>query len=432
MGSTESLPQQSNPRPLTCGCRSYPCRGHITRVYDADRPTDSRRSCRPDDEIHFRPAAASSKKKSNPSRTVAKIKREKSTGDKLIGAIDTAYKVAATTALVCEFVGEVKRQMEQHRQENNPDPEPPAIHARSGFLDTRPTNNSVQPERNGSILDPIVNMSGIDSGIRSITLRDMQTNRNHARFERPKKWITTADVVFRSFTVTRTLPPDRPVQRPCYLFKREQMRVGHTICFEVMDIFDNQMTGAIRFGVTIRQPDDIERDVLTLDAMEMRGDGTFLSTTINVMKGQKVYIRRTPAGCLLSLDQDFIDTRIDPVIRLHRDITVYPFINFYGGVRVIHLFLPSNRNAVARTTTDRQTTNSSSPLAGAASASGPSSSLNKTNECLVCFEAERVVMVTPCNHVVYCETCERDAVATGVTMCPVCRGPVSSYTRIYL
>jgi len=54
-------------------------------------------------------------------------------------------------------------------------------------------------------------------------------------------------------------------------------------------------------------------------------------------------------------------------------------------------------------------------------------------ECAVCKENEKVVMVTPCNHMCFCIGCANAAIDKGVSdaKCPVCRGDVKEFVKVF-
>eukprot|EP00928_Gymnodinium_smaydae_P037337 TRINITY_DN2593_c0_g2_i1.p1 TRINITY_DN2593_c0_g2~~TRINITY_DN2593_c0_g2_i1.p1 ORF type:complete len:384 (+),score=42.43 TRINITY_DN2593_c0_g2_i1:49-1200(+) len=48
--------------------------------------------------------------------------------------------------------------------------------------------------------------------------------------------------------------------------------------------------------------------------------------------------------------------------------------------------------------------------------------------CLLCFEAPRDLLIQPCGHLIYCRKC---CTRAGLE-CPVCRGRISSYQRVFM
>jgi len=54
-------------------------------------------------------------------------------------------------------------------------------------------------------------------------------------------------------------------------------------------------------------------------------------------------------------------------------------------------------------------------------------------ECAVCKENEKVVMVTPCNHMCFCIGCANAAIDKGISdaKCPVCRGDVKEFVKVF-
>lgn len=45
-------------------------------------------------------------------------------------------------------------------------------------------------------------------------------------------------------------------------------------------------------------------------------------------------------------------------------------------------------------------------------------------DCAICFTEKKSVIVNPCGHFYMCGTC-----STGLTCCPICRGPVNGLLR---
>ena len=57
-------------------------------------------------------------------------------------------------------------------------------------------------------------------------------------------------------------------------------------------------------------------------------------------------------------------------------------------------------------------------------------------ECVICLTRPKRVCLGPCGHKCLCVTCTRDYLtkrneATGSVLCPVCRDPVVSATKVY-
>jgi len=54
-------------------------------------------------------------------------------------------------------------------------------------------------------------------------------------------------------------------------------------------------------------------------------------------------------------------------------------------------------------------------------------------ECAVCKENEKVVMVTPCNHICFCIGCANAAIDGGMhdAKCPVCRGDAKTFIKAF-
>ena len=50
------------------------------------------------------------------------------------------------------------------------------------------------------------------------------------------------------------------------------------------------------------------------------------------------------------------------------------------------------------------------------------------NNCCVCLDKPRNMMITPCNHLCLCQGCAH----TATNECPLCRGPVGSVEQVYL
>jgi hypothetical protein len=52
-------------------------------------------------------------------------------------------------------------------------------------------------------------------------------------------------------------------------------------------------------------------------------------------------------------------------------------------------------------------------------------------ECVVCMKANRQVACLPCGHIICCVACAHHVVTKGDRLCPLCRGVIVSYPRIY-
>jgi len=54
-------------------------------------------------------------------------------------------------------------------------------------------------------------------------------------------------------------------------------------------------------------------------------------------------------------------------------------------------------------------------------------------ECAVCKENEKVVMVTPCNHICFCIGCANAVIDKGThdAKCPVCRGEAKTFVKAF-
>ena len=51
----------------------------------------------------------------------------------------------------------------------------------------------------------------------------------------------------------------------------------------------------------------------------------------------------------------------------------------------------------------------------------------KENECIICYNAERNTVCTPCGHMISCETCLRS-----VSRCPICRQAIRAKIKVFL
>lgn len=49
--------------------------------------------------------------------------------------------------------------------------------------------------------------------------------------------------------------------------------------------------------------------------------------------------------------------------------------------------------------------------------------------CVVCQELPKCIVLLPCSHVCLCERC---GLLEAVSLCPLCRGPVSGRVRVFL
>ena len=57
----------------------------------------------------------------------------------------------------------------------------------------------------------------------------------------------------------------------------------------------------------------------------------------------------------------------------------------------------------------------------------PPPTLQENEECVICFEAKRTVVLLPCKHCCLCSTC-----ALNATECPLCREEVKDTLEIYV
>jgi len=74
------------------------------------------------------------------------------------------------------------------------------------------------------------------------------------------------------------------------------------------------------------------------------------------------------------------------------------------------------------------TTNSSSPI-GADAAPGESSGIDRLL-CVICQDADRNLLFTPCNHICTCKKCGNNP--TQLQKCPICRTFIEGRNPIYL
>jgi len=94
-----------------------------------------------------------------------------------------------------------------------------------------------------------------------------------------------------------------------------------------------------------------------------------------------------------------------------RDNRVYPFLMLSGSVE-----------AVSLVGTQAQMPNAVNPLGV----------VREPGTCVICFEHEIDHMAQPCNHAAFCGRDATAQMAKDEKRCPICRNPVTCFTRIFL
>ena len=54
---------------------------------------------------------------------------------------------------------------------------------------------------------------------------------------------------------------------------------------------------------------------------------------------------------------------------------------------------------------------------------------NEENECAVCFDAPKIMLIVPCGHKCMCNGCATQ-LKNGGHSCPICRGPINSILKV--
>ena len=92
--------------------------------------------------------------------------------------------------------------------------------------------------------------------------------------------------------------------------------------------------------------------------------------------------------------------------------------------------MSTTSNSLASTSTDVHSAVPSSSLSSALDVSGKDSRVKRKQRrqlCSICQNEDVVCAVQPCYHRSSCESC-----AAGIlTSCPICRGPIDSWVRIF-
>ena len=268
--------------------------------------------------------------------------------------------------------------------------------------------------RDGKKAVPFIILNG---SVSSIQLAAVISKPKHGRF------MGNDCVSFDAFLLSRT--PQSNVHQPCYIFRDTPLNKKDVICFEFDDVVGVR---TIRFGLTTKKPEDILIPSLAVDAMNQstRDPANWFAVSIPAIKGHKVRITKNDSvvSYCINPQRDFSEEV--NALNIGTNKFVYAFFNFLDGVKSIRL-LTNNLGYIVQPRNPPQ--NTPAPTARKTQ-NASADSLPK--DCMVCHDADRIIMCVPCNHIVYCEDCKQDAVDANMTRCPYCNTNVSSYTRVYL
>ena len=65
-------------------------------------------------------------------------------------------------------------------------------------------------------------------------------------------------------------------------------------------------------------------------------------------------------------------------------------------------------------------------------ANSASSTAPGTGVCCACLTVASNIAIAPCGHISVCLGCIESLVLEGGSKCPICRGPIESYLRVYV